>query len=406
VFLTPTKNGPKVSRVGGGSSTLPQADTWAIIERFAQAIPRCEKKFIHKLAVETIRDSIQAEAVFWYPGNSGEAFEIAGQELPADWCLNFAKKLMEGAPGLDGRLLRSVLPPSAPTAAFSPRSAAMVRVSRSHTNWIVAVNFRQRSLQPSDLSVMALVRRILVNQRRYSNVTARMTDTLAWLVQCLTTSIDAHLPHARGHSERVAKIAVAIGKHMKLPSSVLNDLYFAGLLHDIGITSVPQSLLLKTEKLTVEEYATIQTYPVIGDGILAGIQQLAHLRPAVRHHHERFDGKGYPDRLSGDEIPLMARVLGVADAVDAMRSDRPHRPAMARTQVDDILADGAGKQWDPRVVEHYLVGRRHFQAICEPGGMSPGEPAIQYVVQGWNADSSDKAGGCGPPGRMKEALVT
>src|SRR4029077_4149441 len=123
--------------------------------------------------------------------------------------------------------------------------------------------------------------------------------------------IDAHVPHARGHSERVANIAVELGKRLHLPRPVLNDLYFAGLLHDIGLTHVQQSLLLKPGKLTEEEYDQVKIYPVIGDTIMSGIKQLAHLRPAVRHHHERYDGSGYPDGLSGDEIPLLARILGV-----------------------------------------------------------------------------------------------
>jgi HD-GYP domain-containing protein (c-di-GMP phosphodiesterase class II) len=402
---------PRVAGAFAGRPLLPQQDAWEVLERFARDINRCDKSFRHKLALEAVRDSIKAEAVYWYPGRSGDALEIAGEcDLPAGWCSSFAKKLIEGTPGLDGRLLRSVLPPGSPAAPFHPHSAALVRVSQSQANWIVALNFSpRRSFQVTDLRIMALVRRILVNQRRYSEITARMTDTLAWLVQCLTTSIDAHIPQARGHSERVAKMAVAIGKHMQLPTSILNDLYFAGLLHDIGITGVPQSLFLKPEKLTDEEYATIKTYPILGDGILAGIKQLAHLRPAVRHHHEHYDGHGYPDGLSGDDIPLTARILGVADACDAMCSPRPHRPALVRAQVDDILRRGAGRQWDPCVVEHYLLGRPHFQAFGEPTEQS--EPGVQYVVQGWNADSSGKLNFAatsdhrGPPGYMQEVAL-
>src|SRR6202030_1619934 len=103
--------------------------------------------------------------------------------------------------------------------------------------------------QAGDLKIMALIRRILVNQRRRCGLVSRMSDTVAWLVQCLTTSIDAHTPHARGHSERVARIAVGIGKRLHLSADVLNDLYFAGLLHDVGITGISQSLLLKPGKL-------------------------------------------------------------------------------------------------------------------------------------------------------------
>jgi HD-GYP domain-containing protein (c-di-GMP phosphodiesterase class II) len=410
VSPSPSSIHSKVTSSSLLSPLPPQEDVWVILERFARDINRCDRSVRRKLALEAIRDSITAEAVFWYPGSSGDAVEIAGScDLPGSWCSSFAKKLIEGTPGLDGRLLRSVLPPGPATSSFQPASVAMVRVSRSHASWMVALNFSQRRLHVADLRIMALVRRIFVNQARYSDITGRMTDTLAWLVQCLTTSIDAHSPHSRGHSERVAKLAVAIGKHMRLPTSLLNDLYFAGLLHDIGITGVPQSLLLKPEKLTAEEYATIRMYPVIGDSILAGIKQLSHLRPAVRHHHEHYDGHGYPDGLAGDDIPLTARILGVADAYDAMRSPRPHRPALAKAQVEDILAKGAGKQWDPRVIEHYFRGGPHFHVGGDASTPSQTEPGVQQVVQAWNADSSGKVAfgeGSdlrGPPGPRQEA---
>src|SRR5262249_46745437 len=158
---------------------------------------------------------------YWYPGNSDDPLTIAGGcDLPANWCANFARKLIDGTPGLDGRLLRSVLPSGPAGAICNPHSAALMRVSRTQESWMVALNFAStRSFQPNDVRIMALIRRILVNQRRYSDLTGRMTDTLASLVRCLTTSIDAHLPHARGHSDRVAKLAVAIGKRMRLPTS-------------------------------------------------------------------------------------------------------------------------------------------------------------------------------------------
>jgi HD-GYP domain-containing protein (c-di-GMP phosphodiesterase class II) len=365
-------------------------DPWEIVEGFARDVNRCEKDVRNKLAIEAVRSAIKAEAVFWYPGLGSDPLEVTGlYNLSPNWCSGFVRKLIDSTPGLDGRLLRAVLPLGPPGSPLQPRSAALVRVSRSQANWIVALNFtEQRSFQVTDLRIMALVRRVLVNQRRYHDLTGRMTETLTSLVQCLTTSIDAHLPHTRGHSERVARIAVAIGKRLKLPTSVLNDLYFAGLVHDIGITSVPQSLLMKPDRLTEEEFARVKTYPVIGDSILASIKQLSHLRPAVRHHHERYDGRGYPDGLAGEDIPLMARILGFADAFDAMRSPRPHRPALARSEVDDVLEKDAGKQWDPCIVEQYLHGRRHFQAVCEPGAATPEAPDVHYVLPSCNPDSS------------------
>jgi hypothetical protein len=365
-------------------------DPWEIVEGFARDVNRCEKNVRNRLAIEAVRAAIKADVVFWYPGLSSDPLEMTGlYELSPNWCSGFVRKLIDSTPGLDGRLLRSVLPLGPPGAPLRPRSAALIRVSRSGANWMVALNFtNQRSFQVTDLRIMALVRRVLVNQRRYLDLTGRMTETLTSLVQCLTTSIDAHLPHTRGHSERVARIAVAIGKRMKLPASVLNDLYFASLVHDIGITSVPQSLLMKPDRLTDEEYARVKAYPVIGDSILASIKQLSHLRPAIRHHHEHYDGRGYPDGLAGDDIPLMARILGFADALDALRSPRPYRPALARKEVDEIFEQGAGKQWDPCIVEHYLHGRTQFHAFCDPAAASPVDPDVHYVLPSCNPDSS------------------
>jgi HD-GYP domain-containing protein (c-di-GMP phosphodiesterase class II) len=382
------------SKVAGGyvgARVVPRDDVWDVLERFASDLHRCDKGLRHKLVLAAIHDCINAEMVFWYPGRSSESLEFAGEcVLPTNWCAGFARKLIDGTPGLDGRLLRSNLPENPSFGPYHPCSAALVRVSRSQGSWLVAVNFTKKHfLQDADLRIMALVRRIFVNHRRASDMTTRMTDTLAWLVQCLTTSIDSYLPQSRGHSERVAKIAVAIGKRMRLQRPLLNDLYFAGLLHDIGITSVPQSVLLKPEKLTADEFAAVKTHPIIGDGILAGIKQLAHLRPAVRHHHERYDGLGYPDGLAGDDIPLAARILAVADAFDAMRSPRPHRPAIAKAEVDAILAAGAGTQWDPKVIEYYLQCCSHFHAFYDKTA-SQTESAVVHVVESWNSDSTDE----------------
>jgi HD-GYP domain-containing protein (c-di-GMP phosphodiesterase class II) len=249
----------------------------------------------------------------------------------------------------------------------------------------------RRRFQVSDLRIMGLVRQVLVNHRRRCDLTNRMSETLSWLIQCLTTSIDAHVPHARGHSERVANIAVELGKRLCLPRPVLNDLYFAGLLHDIGITHVPQTLLLKPGTLTAEEYDQVKIYPVIGDGILAGIKQLGHIRPAVRHHHERFDGRGYPDRLAGDRIPLLARILGVADAFDAMHAPRPHRPALASDRVNQILSAGAGRQWDPRLIDHIMTAAPHFHSLSRLSAPSEATPAVRRVVDAWNIHSSGNA---------------
>jgi HD-GYP domain-containing protein (c-di-GMP phosphodiesterase class II) len=374
-----------------GSPLLPQEDVWEVLERFAREVAPCDRSSRQKrLALEAVRDTTEAEAVYWYPGSSGEPVEyVSPYPLPADWCCAFAERLLAETPGLDGRLLRSVVPAAGRGEPVQPHSAALVRVSKTKSVWLVALNLTPgRRFQVDDLKIMSLIRQMLINQRRRLDLVNRLSDTVSWLVQCMASSIDNHVPHSRGHSERVAKIAVQIGKRLSLPTTVLSDLYFAGLLHDIGITGIPQSVLLKPAKLTDEEYAQVKTYPVLGDRMLADIKQLAHLRPAVRHHHERFDGQGYPDGLAGDGIPLMARILSVADAFDAMTSPRPHRPPLPTMRIDAILAEGTGRQWDPDVMRHFLGCRPHFQAVREMAPQAQPAPAVKQAVDAWNVGSS------------------
>src|SRR2546423_5321738 len=154
---------------------------------------------------------------------------------------------------------------------------------------------------------------------------------------------------------------------MALPDEIQSDLYLGGLLHDVGKIGVLDVVLHKPGRLTAAEYGHVQQHTVIGDRIVAEVKQLAYLRPAVRNHHERYDGHGYPDGLAGEAIPLVARVLAVADACDAMMSTRPYRPAMAPAVIDGIMAEGAGTHWDPTVVESFLACRADAYAVCQQG---------------------------------------
>ncbi len=381
----------KVPGASAWTSVCPPENVWSTLEQFARDIGQCDLTAgLPRLALEAVRASIDADVAFWYPGSGSEAFEVVGQQqFPADWCTKFTAQLLAKTPGLDGRLLCSVLPPAPRSAGVRPHSAALVRVSKTHGSWLVALSLStRRHFQATDLQIMGLVRQILVNQRRRCDLNNRMADTLSWLVRCLATSIDARLPHAQGHSERVAKIAVEIGKRMRLPNLVLTDLYFAGLLHDIGNTGVQQNLLMKPSRLTTEEYAQVKVSPIIGDGILTGIKQLSHLRPAVRHVHEHYDGGGYPDQLEGEDIPLMARILSVADAFDAMLSPRPHRPALDNGHVDSVLTEGAGKRWDPGIIDQFMVHKKSIHALRERSTKLQTASAVKHVVGAWNADSS------------------
>jgi len=276
--------------------------------------------------------------------------------------------------------------------APSPRSAALVRLSKSRSTWIVALRFRPDNLfGPADMKVMSLARRLLLNERRHAEVRGKLKETVSCLVHCLTEVIDTKIPFTRGHSERVAQTAARIAQQMRLPVELISDVYFAGLLHDIGTLSLPEGMLLKPGRLTVDELAHVQEAPVLGDRILARIKQLERLRPAVRHHHEHYDGHGYPDHLAGEDIPLMARILSVAESCDAMLSPRPYRPALNTHTLEAILTEGAGKQWDPAVVEHFMACRTEFYPPCERGCSSTVDAAVERAVDVWNVDSAGSA---------------
>jgi GAF domain-containing protein len=193
----------------------------------------------------------------------------------------------------------------------------------------------------------------------------QQSEFLASVVRALTSAIDAKDPYTCGHSDRVARIAVRIAKELGCEQDMLHTLYMAGLLHDIGKIGIDDAVLRKPGKLTTEEFEHIKLHPELGYRILADIKQLADVLPAVLHHHEQWDGRGYPFKLAGDQIPYIARIVAVADAFDAMTSDRPYRPGMPVEMVDEIFKSGGGKQWDPEVIDAFFTARQEILDIAE-----------------------------------------
>ena len=192
---------------------------------------------------------------------------------------------------------------------------------------------------------------IMSTHHRNQELLAEHEVLLLQFIESLVSTLDAKDPYTRGHSERVARIARCIGEELGLPEEDLEDIYQSGLLHDIGKIGVNDAILLKPDDLTAEEFEEVKLHPEIGDRILSGISSLQKLRPGVRSHHEEFNGRGYPDGLAGEGIPLMARILAVSDAYDAMRSDRPYRKGMSVERIEKIFQCGAGQQWDARIIE-------------------------------------------------------
>jgi len=183
---------------------------------------------------------------------------------------------------------------------------------------------------------------------------ADLQDLLMGVLHALTASIDAKDPYTCGHSNRVAIISKRLAESMGLPAQRVQQVYLAGLMHDIGKIGVPESVLCKPGRLTVEEYEAVKKHPSIGAKILGGIRQLDDVIAGILCHHERLDGRGYPQGLRGDEVPLDARIIGLADCFDAMSSDRTYREALPLEAVISEVRKCAGTQFDPKVVEHLL----------------------------------------------------
>jgi len=171
------------------------------------------------------------------------------------------------------------------------------------------------------------------------------------IILTLEDMIEARDPITRGHSERVAEFAVRMGKALNFDKEHLEKLRLAALLHDIGKIGIPDSVLLKPGPLTPDELEILHQHVVISSRIVEKITGFKEIAPWVAHHHERWDGKGYPDGLVGMQIPFEARILAIADSIEAMLSDRVYRRALPWSKVREILKEGAGKQWDPELVK-------------------------------------------------------
>lgn len=190
----------------------------------------------------------------------------------------------------------------------------------------------------------------LANASLYADLDAMFLGTL----QALVAAIDAKDPYTRGHSQRVALLSRDLAAALGMPEEFVKQIHLAGLVHDVGKIGVPESVLCKAGKLTDEEMARIRQHPQIGYRILKDIPQIRELLPAVLCHHESWDGSGYPTGLAGEEIPLIARIVAVADGFDAMSSSRTYRAALPRERVFEELERCAGTQFDPALVPTFL----------------------------------------------------
>ena len=205
------------------------------------------------------------------------------------------------------------------------------------------------------LEMMARVRSLLRIKNLHNDL-----DSSENIIFTLALALEAKDPYTGGHSERVASLARSLSIDVGLPEDMQTKIHKAGILHDIGKIGISETLLNKGEALNGDEYEEVVNHPSIGANICEPLKSLVDIIPMVRHHHERFDGSGHPAGLTGEDIPLGARIISIADAFDAMTSARPYREALVKERAIEIMAAEIDMgQWDPKVLGAFIkmIGR-------------------------------------------------
>jgi HD-GYP domain-containing protein (c-di-GMP phosphodiesterase class II) len=370
-------------------STVP----WEALLNLDQVMRRLR---IHKQADKSPQRILEAafsllgvETLAWIPHNPDHPVVFQGKTCPAPAdCRQLAAMLAKNSDFRPPGPLWCEQVQAQPWGACFPTVGnlmAFQATDQGNLGWLVAINKTARGgkvsegkdhspltahYSPFRKSDAALLMPFAALMELYARSTHRyqdLKDLLVGLTRSLTMALDAKDSYTFGHSERVARIAVELGREMGLEGDELGDIYLAGLLHDVGKIGIRDTVLKKPDALTTEEQEHIKQHVTIGYSILADLRQIRNLLPGVLYHHERYDGAGYPDGLVGENIPLLARILAVADAYDAMSNARPYRGAMPCRKVEEILTKGMGTQWDKQVVEAFLRCRHKVHTIRQRG---------------------------------------
>lgn len=323
---------------------------------------------ILRAMIKEAREATEAGAVFFVvPGGNGESFRTLFRHPEAD------ASDEQGGDATDVGFLTQVLRRRMPLiqrAKWKPSdpSSVWVTAQRSSASRIAVPllikgevmgllcawgKVRGEDFDQQDLSCLSeLAKRAslgLENKFLYESLYEVLMSTLRSLV----STIEARDPYTKQHSQRVTDLAVLIATQLECTPEQVDTVRVAGYLHDLGKLGVKDSVLLKKDRLTDEEFEQIKAHPVIGEEIIRPIGFLPEERGVIRHHHERWDGKGYPDGIGGEEIPFLARIITVADAFDAMTSDRPYRPRMSLEKGVEEILKNQGTQFDPTVVQGF-----------------------------------------------------
>lgn len=280
--------------------------------------------------------------------NKKERYTLKVGEGLAGWCLQHKEPVksydMEKDPRFKQTSKRSYRKREFMCAPF---------ISRNHAIGVFSIE-KSQDAHPYTKDDLELLRTFVdetvasfENAMLFENIQQAYYDT----IRALVIAMESKDPYMHGHGDRVAKYAVKIAKKLGLPEEEIKTINFFSILHDIGKIGVPEEILAKPGKLTAREWELIRKHPTIGESIIEPIEFLQPVRTLLRHHHEWYDGRGYPDKLKGENIALAARILSVADAYDAMQSDRPYRKALSKEKALQELQRASGTQFDPEVVK-------------------------------------------------------
>jgi HD-GYP domain-containing protein (c-di-GMP phosphodiesterase class II) len=330
----------------------------------------CAPSYNARQVLESARRFLRAEAVaaYVYPDqdakHSGLASTIVSNSSLSIADLRYLLHRV-AKPSLGGQTVNDNL--HFVLGQFEVRNVTIVPLGESEViGFAIAINTQLDA--PSQLRVEVLrdVADFMIADGYTASIVVDGERLVLGTLHSMSIAIEARDPYTHGHSERVAQYAVKIGEQMSLSEASCQEIYLAGVLHDIGKIGIPDAVLLKAGKLTTEEFAVIQQHPEIGYKIIEELGKLKFALPGILYHHERFDGRGYPHHLEGEEIPLMGRILAVADAFDAMTTSRVYRNAMDRSRACQILQEGRGTQWDANAVDACMTWLERSNHMLQP----------------------------------------
>ena len=347
-------------RLGLGDSTH------SVEQLVAASLPELGKS-VHAEELYFVSKSEEAQEIlaFWHANK--KVFVPLSEETVLKLVQAFRESSAEHAiikNGLDDTAESSILP--------GVRDFIMVPVLNAAVplGWFLAINRRpeagevscplpewrlsQHEFGTSEASLLSTAAAMIASHANNLSLFQEREVLLVNVVRTLVSAVEAKDEYTCGHSERVALYGKSLARQVGYDEEACELLYLTGLLHDVGKIAINDAILNKPDRLTDEEFAEIQRHPEEGWKILHGLKQLNYVLPGVLHHHERQDGNGYPDGLAGREIPLDGRVLAVADAYDAMTSNRAYRTGMPHEKAVAILREGAGTQWDAEIIDAFL----------------------------------------------------